>query len=464
MTISIKSIGSIINESPSVTYLKTTNFNFTTISIEYKLENIGLAICRHYLYLNGEKKEITKEVGYESNENIFKYQITELKADTIYTIQIEINDGANETQSKVIQQSTKKPTIYGVKILEDNSNPFTCATYIEKATGMSSANSTSLGEWENKWPFNKIRIVGFKNGKVVKEIKKENKKQYIDGTSVLNDVDVMIEVPKIYWKFTNIENGYELRISNAKIEGSDCYAHKVGGVEKDFIYVGAYLGHYENGKLRSRSGVSPTTDTTLTTFRTYANNAGNGYQQLNWFTLMLLQILYLITYKNLNSQAALGQGISQASKNNTGGADLKGFVYGSNNQNEQICFLGIEDFYGNVFQSIDGIYCDKNYNILINNDNKDFSNNTENIYKHKLLTLGSISKVHHTNKSGFLPLENTGSSSSYYSDRGIVKENSFLRFGGSWSFGTPVGAFCFYLDTDVSSKISSLGSRLVYLG
>ncbi|MDQ9753342.1 hypothetical protein RFZ03_22180, partial [Acinetobacter baumannii] len=89
-------------------------------------------------------------------------------------------------------------------------------------------------------------------------------------------------------------------------ETSDCYAHKVGEVEKDFIYVGAYLGSIEAGRLRSKSGVTPTVNTTLTQFRNYAHNVGSGYQQFNWFTLSLLQILYLIAYKNLNSQNALG--------------------------------------------------------------------------------------------------------------------------------------------------------------
>lgn len=170
-----------------------------------------------------------------------------------------------ELIDKVNDLGDAPPPIYGVRVMENNSNPNSCCTYIENAVGVNPANSISLGGWTNKFPFNEIRIVGFKNGQVTKEIKKDNKAQYTDGSTVPTDVDVMVEIPKVYWKFTNIINGYELRISNYKVDSTwDCYAHKVGGVEKDHIYVGTYLGYNEGGKLRSRSGVSPTVNQSLT--------------------------------------------------------------------------------------------------------------------------------------------------------------------------------------------------------
>lgn len=297
MAISIKSIGGTINEVPKINDLKVTVFDTDAIEIEYKVEDIELTICRHYLLLNSKRTEITKEVGYEQENNMFRYKIKGLNRGMTYTIQIVASDGIDEGLSKAIQQTTKNIQIHGVRVMENNSNPFNCCTYIEEAVGVNPANSTSLGGWANKFPFNKIRIVGFKDGKVVKEIKKDNKDQYIDGSTVPNDVDVMVEIPKVYWKFTNIENGYELRISDTKLDGYDCYAHKVSGVEKDFIYVGAYLGYVESNKLKSRSRVAPTSSVTPTNLRIYAQSNGSGYQLWNWYTLILLQILFLIAYK-----------------------------------------------------------------------------------------------------------------------------------------------------------------------
>ena len=369
-----------------------------------------------------------------------------------------------------LNENEPKPKIYGVKVMENNSNPDSCCTYIEDAIGVKPANSTSLGGWADKWPFDKIRIVGFKNGQVTKEINPNNKKQYKDGSSVPTDVDVMVEIPKVYWKFTNISNGYELRISNTKIEGSDCYAHKVGGVEKDFIYVGAYLGSVETGRLRSKSGVTPTTNITLTNFRSYANNVGNGYQQFNWFTLMLLQNLYLLAYKNLNSQTALGYGYANGNsgKTNTGGTNTKGMIFGETGGKQQVCFLGIEDFYGNIWQWVDGMFHNGSYQVTVTPDNKTFNDNGsgfKNVGKFiSSGTEGYASKVAHTNEGGFFPMEASGSETTYYCDYGLVNPGYFGYCGGYWNDKLSAGAFRLRVNYYASNSNYNIGSRLVFLG
>lgn len=281
----------------------------------------------------------------------------------------------------------------------------------------------------------------------------------------------MVEIPKTYWDFTNTENGYELRISEAKFsEASDCYAHKVGGVEKDFIYVGAYLGSVEAGRLRSRSDVTPTTSITLTNFRTYAHNVGSGYQQFNWFTLMLLQNLYLLAYKNLNSQNALGYGYANgnSSSHKTGGTNTKGMIFGETGGKQQICFLGIEDFYGNIFQWVDGMFHNNFYQVTVTPDNKTFNDNGsgfKNVGKFISSTIyGKISKVAHTNEGGYFPKECNGSDTTYYSDYGSSYGGYFARFGGSWYAGLDAGVFNLTVDCSPSSSLSLLGSRLVFLG
>lgn len=441
----------------------------TFFDVKYIAEDFENTILRHYVYIDGRKQDISKDVGYEAINNEFTYRVNNLNLNTKYQIQIEVTDGIDTVRSDTIFVTTANYQIFGVRVMENNSNPNNCCTYIEDAIGTSVATKTSLGGWADKFPFNKIRMVGFKGGKVTKEIKPSNKTQYIDGTTVSSDVDVMVEIPKVYWKFVTIPNGYEMRISNYKIDNYyDCYAHKVGGVEKDFIYVGAYLGYNEGGKLRSKSGVSPTVNTTLTQFRNYAHNVGSGYQQFNWFTLSLLQILYLIAYKNLNSQNALGMGVCSASKTNTGGTNTKGIIFGNDNKSQQVCFLGIEDFYGNIYQWIDGMKTDGSFNVLVTPDNRNFNDNGsgfKNVGKFlSNYSSGYTSKVVHTNEGGFFPKEFNGSATTNYSDWGHVSSGCFARFGGSWSVGVGVGAFFLYVDCSPSNSNSDLGSRLVFLG
>ena len=424
-------------------------------------------ILRHTLILDGKRTEISTDVGCENINREFTYTVKNLKGGTKYNVQIEVTDGVETVQSDVISVTTSNVQTYGVKVMENNSNPNTSVTYIEGAVGVNPANSTSLGGWANKFPFDKIRIVGFKNGQVVKEIKKEDCTKYIDGTTVPTDVDVMVEIPKFYYKFTNISNGYELRISNTKIEGSDCYAHKVGGVEKDFIYIAKYLGYIDGNKMRSRSGVSPSGNYTISQFRQYANNVGSGYQPNNYLSRTAVLILYLIAYKNLNSQQALGYGYANgnSSSHQTGGTNTKGLVYGESGGKQQMCFLGIEDFWGNMYQFVDGMKLN-GYNIMVATNNKSFNDSAsgyENVGTTKSLS-GRIDKVAHTNKGGFFPMSTSGSDTTYYCDYGYASSGCFGCCGGYWDDGLSAGAFFLSVGYSASSFSSYIGSRLVFLG
>lgn len=470
MTLSIKGGGGIINEVPKVSNLRVTAFETETIDIEYKVEDIELTICRHYLLLNEAKTEITKQVGYESSTNVFRYKITGLEMGRTYTIQIAASDGHDEGLSKAVQQATKNAIIYGVRVMENNSNPETCCTYIEEAVEINLANSTSLGGWSKIYPFNEIKIIGLKNGVETNEINPLNKDHYFGGYRVPDDVDVMVKIPKVYWKFSNISNGYELRISKDKFDGADCYAHKVNGAEKDYIYVGAYLGYVENGKLRSKSRATPTTNKTIGQFRQYAQANGDGYQQWNWYTQTLIQILYLIAYKNLNSQQALGYGFVYGSGYplQTGGTYEKGFVYGESSGRQQMCFLGIEDLWGNLSQWVDGLKI-SNTSIMATPNNKIFNDNgsgykkigtainTTNVY---------INKVFHDNECAFLTKECNGSETTHYTDAGAVwiGGDNVGAYGGNYTVYRNAGIFNFYANYNTSLYNSEIGSRLCYLG
>lgn len=488
MTISIKSIGGMMNEPPTVSGLKAVEVDTYFIKIQYTIHDLEMTYCRQYLILNGEKTEITTK-GTEIETDTFEYLIDKLDDGTNYNIQIEASDGHDVAKSDNLSVKTLRNYIYGIKVNDLNSNPETACEYIEDSVGIQVATKTSLGGWENRWPYNKIRIVGFKDGKVVKEIKKGNKKQYIDGTTVPTDVDVMVEIPKIYWKVTEIKNsnvfdGYELRVSNIKVDDSyDCYAHKVNGVERDYIYIGAYIASLEDNRLlRSISGRtplyytgdSPSNGMNRGKVRNFAHAVGKGYQEWNWTSLVLIRILFLLAYKNRNSKSVLGPGIS-SSRSTTGGSDKKGFIYGGTS-NEQICFLGIEDLWGNGKVILDGIYSVFTYSTQSNtafyiNTTNNFLSDTSNykrlatLYKSEFDVNGPayITKVNRTNEGLFFPKSAYGSSSTGYTDAlscsaGGNDNNRMVLSGG-----IGVGIFNLYEHGNDGSW-QDFYSRLVYLG
>ena len=459
------------NKAPTIkNFRQEGKIETTCFDIKYIAEDFENTILRHYIYVDAQKKEITKNVGYESVNNEFTYRVNNLSMGTTYNIQLEVTDGIDTVRSDILSIKTTSYPTFGIKVMENNSNPKTCCTHIENSIDIIPANSTSLGGWKDKFPFNKIRMVGFKSGKVTKEINPTNKTKYIDGSSVETDVDVMVEIPRVYWDFKSIENGYELRISEIKFnDNCDCYAHKVNGIEKDFIYIGAYLGCIENGKLRSKSGSSPITGQTINWFRGIAQANGSGYQQFNWFSLVLLQILYLIAYKSLDSQTALGYGFANSNSIaiNSGGTDTKGFVFGETSGKQQMCFLGIEDFWGNLYQWVDGMKTDNQFNVLVVQDNKSF-NDAGNGYKNlgKFVSgngSGYIANTSHTNESVFFPKIIDGSETTHYCDYSDLSANCITIFGGNWNSSAKSGAFCLSVLYGAFGSDSKIGSRLCYL-
>ena len=202
-----------------------------------------------------------------------------------------------------------------------------------------------------------------------------------------------------------------------------------------------------------------------------------------------MQCLYLIKYGNLNGQSALGQGICGRSGTSsdvnygplvTGGTTTfalgQKMYYGSTSNNGSsstydtaklghVKFAGIEDFWGNIWEWIDGLTTDSSFNIITNwdydkvNSNPDFSTSsglTSN-------SSGYVTNVAGTTESGFMNVKYGGSASTYFCDYGHLYSGRVLSFGGRWFDGSYCGPF--YLDAfgTASSAIASVGARLMYL-
>ena len=359
--------------------------------------------------------------------------------------------------------------VYGVRIALNNSNPETSVEYIDGATGM----TPGWDNWKDKKIFKDIKPCLLKNGVVQYYLNRDNYTQKeTGGASTINSVsagDVMVEIPKIGYKMTNDSNYQYIQITdNPNAEGFCYLAHSLDSENDcDKIYIGAYLGFNSSSKIVSLSGETPTVNITLTNARTYASNKGTGYQLLSFYPLTLLQCLYVIIYKNLNSQQALGQGYTDASaKANTGSTNTKPFCYGNpNSGTEHVKFLGIEDFYGNLFQWVDGLYCDSSYNIKTDYNN--FTGEDGSAFRYSqsgfnFIMGGYINKISGTNNGGFVPLSASGSTSTYYADFAGLYSGCFGYFGGYWSTGANAGAFLLDVSYAASYSVSILGCRVVY--
>lgn len=388
------------------------------------------------------------------------------------------NNYNTTTDTQQISCTPQASKIYGVRIDKTNSNPDTSVIYTDDAVGftaMSGGNGTfSWGSWQTIFNGLNIKPCLFLNGAVNYYLNPNNFAQKADGVTASDitsgtDGDVMIEFPKLYFNITTTGNYIYVKFSTAKIDETYfCLAHLRGSTEVNNIYIAAYLGNLVSTKLRSLSGKTPTATQSLSTFRTQAQANGTNYQQALYYQILMLQVLYVVFFKNLDSQTVLGKGFTAATNTAptaTGGTNAKGMFWGSTSNTLQIKFCGIEDFYGNLYTIIDGLYSSSTRNILVgtsgfNNTGSGYTDYgvaaAANFYGYGDSFMGSTNV-------GFVPKTAVGSATTYSCDYTAIYAGTIPIFGGSWAENTLAGAFTFLMTTDYSVTSADLGGRLTFL-
>ena len=387
----------------------------------------------------------------------------------------------NYNETELGQEVTGTPgyfEIYGVKIDTLNTNPATALTYTDNAVGLTPAlgnNGTfNAGSWEDKFPFNAIKPCLFLNGVVNYYLNPLDFTKKADGSAsditTGIDGDVMIEFPKVYWKFETIGTDVYIRYSSVKIDkGYKCLGHTKGIIEKDKCYISAYLGRILSSKHRSLSGYLPTATQSLTNFRVYAHATGAGIEVLSYFQYLMLQVLFIVMFKNRDSQSALGSGYTaeNASSIATGGTNAKGMFYGSTSTLLQNKFCGIEDIFGNLQYALDGLFFDGNRDILIGTENY---NNTGvgyiNYGPYGTATINAwLGTIQGGTETGFIYKGATGASgTTHYCDAIYMGEATIPFVGGFYNNTANYnGIFEMYALVGPNSESASLGARIGFL-
>ena len=332
-------------------------------------------------------------------------------------------------------------------------------------------DSLLVKDWNTENLFLNIKPCIFKNGKRQFYLNPNDLTQTEDGQTI--DIsnpmigDVMIEIPKIGIRFDTFEGQQRIQVTNNPnllSEGFHYYAHtRDNEGDRDYLYIGAFLGTQYDNQLMSL-GFSPIiTTTNLGTIRNYIQSKGQGYDLLSFYPYVLLQILFLLKYKNLNSQKALGMGYTSLLNTTysiTGNTYNKGIDYGTTDSTQQMKFLHIEDLWGNNYCYIDGIYYN-NYNITtafknFNNNGTNYQNQNNSV---KNTLDGYLSKSTFSSECGFLPLVATNDPYIYYSDKIQRTNNTGIVVGGKYNSSYDAGLF----NSHAHSLNNNVSVRLMYL-
>lgn len=362
-------------------------------------------------------------------------------------------------------------------------NPDTMCTYADDAEGMTEGSS----DWDLQTIFKDLKNCILKDGNVLGYLNKNNLNQYEDGsTSDITTLgnDVMLEIPYRVGYMIVWLDSTKLKVSVTDNPNDEEYEYDAFSLDSyndcDKIYIGTYKGHCSGNKAYSSNNKAVTVSQTIDTFRTWCRARGAGYQQRTYGSLKLMQCLYIIRFGTLNSQAAVGMGYVLSSHTagvKTGGTNAYGFnseiIKASNpshmtDQNHQVKCLGLEDFWGNYWEFIDGVVSGAAREILTCTCAKDFVTNGSG-YKNNgnggvTANLGNyMSRPQGGSKAGFTAQTVAGSDSTYFCDYAVLLVSCLAIFGGYWNDAAYAGAFQLNLNGAFSLSDASVGCRLMYM-
>lgn len=310
-------------------------------------------------------------------------------------------------------------------------------------------------------------------------------------TAVLDgsEGDAMVQVPKFYIRFTRSGGLNTLDISLYPYDGFNVHpAFVESGVEKDFIYYGAFGAYLSGGVGVSRAEAVPTTSRTRAANRNDAATKGTGWAQEMFWYRSAIQVLFFVEYADLNSDFRLPafQHRSSFSINDiryTGRTLFAGdnsvsifqdtSFYDTNisiagwtaNDCVGMSYRGIENFYGSLWNWTDGINLDSGQVYLTNNKSvlaDDTAGGYDNPNLVWLQQTSFIRQVHPV-AGAFIPSLGGGSASTYFCDQNYYATGWRVVYSGGGSYnGLFAGAVCWSATLDSSIASALVGSRLCF--
>lgn len=364
------------------------------------------------------------------------------------TISVGAGTNHNAPASKVCAVEVSFTKIYGVQWDGTAATTWSRTDAAETFTNPSPAvnNGTGSSPFDNLLPW---------SGMV---------KETIDG-------NVLVKIPKYYYKWTRSGATMKLQIADGPEDGfhvSPAHADRGDGKgERDYVYVGRY---HCNSSYKSAAGAQPLGSITRAAARTNIHNLGATYWQYDYAMYWTIMMLYLVEYANWNSQATIGYGCSAGgSKFNMGATDAMTYHTGTTAANRTTYgsaqYRWIEGLWDNVYDWCDGIYFSGPDVYCIKNP-ASFSDTTGGtLVGYRFQGSGYISAWTNPTAAGFeyalYPAGAAGSETTYvcdycnYSASGVV-----LAVGGNYGQYQNRGAFCLYGNYAASSSYSAVGCRL----
>jgi hypothetical protein len=200
-----------------------------------------------------------------------------------------------------------------------------------------------------------------------------------------------------------------------------------------------------------------------------ATNRGTGWYSAGVKQTMAIQMLMSVEY-GFNSQIGIGQGVVSASAAEYAGQTTGNVTSGTqDNKTTPVNWRGIENFWGNIFDWIDGLNINNRVPYFCNSYT--FVDDTVTGYTQISFSLPSTNYItalgyDSTNDWVLLPSESSSTSNPTGLIGDYVRSSSgwyVSLLGGSWSGGSNAGAFYWYCDANSSAVVASFGARVMFI-
>lgn len=298
------------------------------------------------------------------------FTVTQI-ADKIQDVQAEKISWYTYKKQKKFEYNQSHAVVYGIQIDKTNSNPSTRISYLHDAVGMTPVHMDfengvfDYGDWQDAFFVKNNRPVMLNADRTVAyELDHNDYSKKLDGTksdvsNINTPLNAMSEFPLIWLCQYEVSNYEYILISNVKINdnyNAYAYTREDGSIAK-YMYLPMFGGSYDGLRLRSISGRTLTSNTTMQTEFNYAAANGAGWTVIPWCRRNLINCLLLIMGKSEDSRALFGKGNAEGLDNalSTGTLNNKGQFYGYSDEIHQVKIFHIEKWWGDRSDRIAGL-------------------------------------------------------------------------------------------------------------
>lgn len=274
--------------------------------------------------------------------------------------------------------------------------------------------------------------------------------------------DTVVYIPEFYYTaIKNSETGRWLWAVSPTAKKGYC-KHPGSG-----RYVGRYHTSGDETAVKSVSGVIPLVYTSLNEFRDYSHNKGSHWYNMDFASWSAIQMLYLIEFANFEVQDVLGTGYAGPSSSviEVGGTDAAAY-HTLNISNDHNQYRWIEDPYSNCRDWVDGFLGSRtSMYVGVKDDGYTGSITGLNNLSLALPKTGPITAFAYSDAAAwaFIPEEADTEKPVGIDYVSSSPARCPLIVGGTFDMFRDYGMFHFYASVSSGGRLSSVGSRLMYV-